>query len=181
MAASGDPVRLSLGTYGMQEFGVDRALAGIGEIGYDGAELCLMAGWPSEPTKLDGAARRRIRGQRLPIPSMIENFNLLVSEAEHARTLDRIRVAAALAHDVAPKDPPLLQTVMGGKPGEWEEVKAKMTEFRIAEWEERSVIVQALVDLYLYHEETIDSSTDRSRIFQQICRLDPVRALSLRS
>ena len=62
-----------------------------------------------------------------------------------------------------------------------EEVKAKMTEFRLAEWEERSVIVQALVDLYLYHEETIDSSTDRSRIFQQICRLDPVRALSLRS
>ena len=62
-----------------------------------------------------------------------------------------------------------------------EDIKAKMTEFRIPEWEERSVIVQALVDLYLYHEETIDSSSDRSKIFQQICRLDPVRALSLRS
>ncbi len=62
-----------------------------------------------------------------------------------------------------------------------EEIKGKIGEFRLAEWEDRSVIVQALVDLYLYHEDTIDSSSDRARIFQQICRLDPVRALSLRS
>ena len=76
---------------------VERALGSIREIGYDGAELCLMAGWPSEPAQLDAAGRRRIRGLGLPIPSMITNLNLLVSEAEHARTLDRIRVAAMLA------------------------------------------------------------------------------------
>jgi len=133
LAAKDNAVRLSLGNYGMQTMEVERALASIGAIGYDGAELCLMAGWPSEPAKLDGAARRRIRGQGLPIPSMIENFNLLVSEAEQARTLDRIRVAAALAHDVAPKAPPLLQTVLGGKPGEWEQVKTMMAS-RLAEW-----------------------------------------------
>ena len=40
-------------------------------------------------------------------------------------------------------------------------LKAKIGEFRLAEWEDRSVIVQALVDLYLYHEDTIDSSSDR--------------------
>ena len=62
-----------------------------------------------------------------------------------------------------------------------EDIKAKMTEFRVPEWEERSIVVQALVDLYLYHEETVENSTERTRIFQQICRLDPVRALSLRS
>lgn len=133
LAAKDTSVRLSLGNYGMQEFGVDRALASIGAIGYDGAELCLMAGWPSEPAKLDGAARRRIRRHGLPIPSMIDNLNLLVSEAEHARTLDRIRVAAELAHDVSPKAPPLLQTVLGGKPGEWEQVKATMAS-RLADW-----------------------------------------------
>ena len=62
-----------------------------------------------------------------------------------------------------------------------EDIKAKMTEFRVPEWEERSIVVQALVDLYLYHEETVENSMERTRIFQQICRLDPVRALSLRS
>lgn len=122
-----------MGTYGMQGIAVDRALGSIREMGYDGAELCLMAGWLSEPGKLDAAARRRIRGLGLPIPSMIENFNLLVSEADHERTLDRIRLAATLGHDVAPKAPPLLQTVLGGRPGEWEQVKAQMAG-RLADW-----------------------------------------------
>jgi len=62
-----------------------------------------------------------------------------------------------------------------------EEIKGKIAEFRLAEWEDRGVILPALVDLYLYHEDTMESSADRARIFQQICRLDPVRALSLRS
>lgn len=62
-----------------------------------------------------------------------------------------------------------------------EDIKTKMSEFRVQEWEDRSFVVQVLVDLYLYHEETVDDSSERSRVFQQICRLDPVRALSLRS
>ena len=127
------PVSLSIGNYGMPMMPVDRALAIIREIGYDGAELCLMAGWPSEPAKLDAAARRLIRRQGLPIPSMIENLNLLVSDAEHASTLNRIRVAAALAHDVSPKRPPRLQSVLGGKPSEWEQVKHRMAA-RLADW-----------------------------------------------
>ena len=126
-------VSLSIGNYGMPMLPVDRALETIREIGYDGAELCLMAGWPSEPAKLDAAARRRIRQQGLPIPSMIENLNLLVSDAEHASTLNRIRVAAALAHDVSPKRPPRLQSVLGGKPSEWEQVKHRMAA-RLADW-----------------------------------------------
>ena len=133
VASSDSAVRLSVGTYGMQGIAVDRALGSIRELGYDGAELCLMPGWPSEPGKLAAAARRRIRGLGLPIPSMIENFNLLVSGADHGRTLDRIRVAATLGHDVAPKAPPLLQTVLGGRPGEWEQVKAQMAK-RLGDW-----------------------------------------------
>ncbi len=62
-----------------------------------------------------------------------------------------------------------------------EDIKAKLVEFRVPEWEDRAVVVQALVDLYLYHESTVDDSSDRALVFQQICRLDSVRALSLRS
>ena len=98
------PVSLSIGNYGMPLLAVDRALAIIREIGYDGAELCLMAGWPSEPAKLDAAARRLIRRQGLPIPSMIENLNLLVSDADHASTLNRIRRLAA-QHGLQPGRP----------------------------------------------------------------------------
>jgi sugar phosphate isomerase/epimerase len=132
-AARRSAVKLSFSTYATQTWEVDRALAMMREVGYDGAELCLMPGWPSEASKLDAAARRRIREQPLPVPTLIEAFSTLVADAEHAQLLDRIRAAAALAHDVAPKQPPLLQTVLGGKPGEWEQVKDRMAS-RLADW-----------------------------------------------
>lgn len=133
LAVPPKPIRLSIGNYGMQSLDVDKALEQIHSIGYDGAELCLMEGWPSEPSKLNVPARRRIREQPLPITSMIENLNLLVSDPEYARHLDRIRIAAALALDISEKNPPLLQTVLGGKPEEWEQVKGKMA-IRLAGW-----------------------------------------------
>lgn len=132
-AAASAKVRLAIGNYGMQSIPIDSALAEIRRIGYDGAELCLMAGWPTEPSKLDAAARRRIREQSLPIPLLLENFNLLVSAADHPGTLDRIRAAAALAHDVSPKHPAVLQSVLGGKPSEWESAKDQMAS-RLSDW-----------------------------------------------
>ena len=44
LAAGKPAVRLSIGLYGMQSLPVDLAIQEIRKIGYDGAELCLMAG-----------------------------------------------------------------------------------------------------------------------------------------
>lgn len=132
-AAGRGPIRLHIGNYGMQSTPVDEALAVIRRIGYDGAELCCMKDWPSEPSRLDSAARRRIVATKFPIPTLIENFNLLASEEQHRESLDRIRAAAALAHDIAPANPPLLQTVLGGRPGDWPSLRDVMTK-RLGEW-----------------------------------------------
>ena len=126
-------IRLHAGNYGLQSLPVERALDEIRRIGYDGAELCLLPGWKSEPAQLDAAARRRIRVMGFPVPTMMDGFNALAAEPDQARTLDRIRAAAALAHDIAPEQPPILQTVLGGKPGDWEQMKEQMAR-RLAEW-----------------------------------------------
>jgi type VI secretion system protein ImpA len=62
----------------------------------------------------------------------------------------------------------------------FDDVKAKIKDFRVAEWEDRALVVQALADLYLYHDATVNNGGERAQIFQQICRLDPVRALTLK-
>jgi type VI secretion system protein ImpA len=61
-----------------------------------------------------------------------------------------------------------------------EQIKSKMEEFRVTQWEDRALVVQALAALYLYHDSTVENAYERQLIFQQICRLDPVRALGLR-
>ncbi len=126
-------IRLAIGNYGMQALEVDRALALIREIGYDGAELCCLPDWPSEPKRLDAAARRRIRGSGLPIPTLLEAFNAFAPADALRAVPDRIRTAAELAHELAPSNPPLLQTVLGGRPGEWERAKDEMAA-RLGEW-----------------------------------------------
>ena len=132
-AGKSGAIRLEIGNYGMQALPVDEAIAQIRRIGYDGAELCLMPGWPSEPKALAAAGRRRIRETRFPIPTMIEAFNLMASEEAHLTTLDRIRAAAALAYDLNPGDPPILQTVLGGRAGDWPEIRGTMVS-RLADW-----------------------------------------------
>ena len=132
-SASAGAVKIHASTYAMQTLDVVSAIERLRAIGYDGAELCLMPGWPSEPAKLDTAARRLVRAAGFPVPTLIENFNTLVDDAAHARILDRIRAAATLAHDIVPGNPPLLQSVLGGKPDEWEQVKEKMAS-RLADW-----------------------------------------------
>jgi sugar phosphate isomerase/epimerase len=128
-------IRLEIGNYGMQKLELDRALALIREIGYDGAELCLMRDWPSEPKRLDAVARRRIRDCGIPIPTMIENFNTMAPDAELQTVPDKIRAAAGLAYDIAPKNPPMLQTVLGGKSGDWEKIRDTMAT-RLRGWSE---------------------------------------------
>jgi inosose dehydratase len=133
--AGADPpaIRLEIGNYGMQALAVDRALALIRETGYDGAELCCLPDWPSEPKRLDAAARRRIRESGLPIPTLLEAFNLSAPAEDLGRVPDRIRAAAELAHDLAPSHPPILQSVLGGRPGEWEKGRDAMAA-RLAQW-----------------------------------------------
>ncbi len=132
-SAAAHGLRLSIGTYGMKSLPVDEALSQIRRIGYEGAELCVMPGWPSEPDVLDAAARRRIREARFPIPTLIDNFNLLASPEAHRATLNRIKADAGLAHDVSPGHPPMLQTVLGGRPSEWAGVRDNMAA-RLEEW-----------------------------------------------
>jgi sugar phosphate isomerase/epimerase len=132
-AAPGSAIRLHIGNYGMQALEVDRALDLIRETGYDGAELCCLPGWPSEPKRLDPAARRRIREAGMPVPTLLEAFDLAAPAEALRGVAGRIRAAAELAHDLDPAHPPLLETVLGGKPGDWDGAKDSMAA-RLEEW-----------------------------------------------
>ena len=130
--AAASAIRLEIGNYGMQTLSVDRALALIRETGYDGAELCCLPGWPSEPKRLDAAARRRIRESGFPISTLLEAFDLFAPADALRAVSDRIRAAGELAHDLDSSHPPVLQTVLGGRSGDWEKVKDVMVS-RLAE------------------------------------------------
>jgi inosose dehydratase len=74
----------------------------------------------------------------------MENLPLLSDEKMRAANLQRLKLAAELAHQLAPDRPPLIETVLGSKPAEWDAAKEKMAA-RLKDWakvaEENKVVV----------------------------------------
>ncbi len=128
---------LGFSLYGMRSLKPTDAIRTCAEIGYDGVELTLFAGWPTEPRKLRPNDRREIakalKNTGLSLPSLMENVHLLADEKRHGANLDRIRAAADLGHELSTGKQPIIETVVGGKSDRWEQRKRKMAE-RLADW-----------------------------------------------
>jgi inosose dehydratase len=156
--------------YGMKTLALDDALKTCAEIGYDGVELCLIDGYATATATLDTAGRAKLREMlaelKLRVSGLMDNLSLAADETAQAKFLDRIKASGQLAHDLDPGAPAPLETVLGGKPAEWEQIKDRMAE-RLHTWakaaEEAKLIVaiKAHVNsavqtperlLWLYHQ-----------------------------
>lgn len=123
--------------YGMKSLPVAEALKVCSEVGYECVELAVMADWPCAPEKLTADARRDIRNQlndrHLELAALMENLPLAVDGDKHRDNLDRFKRAFELSRDLAPKQTPLIETVLGGSPDKWSMLKDKFAE-RLHDW-----------------------------------------------
>jgi sugar phosphate isomerase/epimerase len=149
-AASGrrSPITLGFSLYGMAVLPVVDAIAAAARIGYDDVEMASLAGYPGDPDQLDSAARAQIRKalekHRLQISAFMENLKLLADGSAHRENLARIRRVAQLARDLGGTNPPILETILGGQPGEWEGSKEPMA-LRLNEWAATAAAERVLI------------------------------------
>jgi len=131
------PVTLGFSLYGMAALSVPEAIAAAARIGYDDVEMASLAGYPGDPDRLDAAARGQIRKalerHRLRISCFMENLKLLAEDSVHRENLARIRRVAQLARNLGGAKPPIIETILGGQPGEWEASKDAMAA-KLKEW-----------------------------------------------
>lgn len=137
LRAAEDRPTLGFSLYGMKTVPLDDALKTCAGIGYRHVEFTLNAGWPTEPRLLDTAARKALRARldslELGLSALMLNMSLAVDDAAHEKNLAALREAAQFAHDLFPGAPPLIGTVLGGKPAEWDKLKDGMAE-RLKSW-----------------------------------------------
>jgi sugar phosphate isomerase/epimerase len=139
-----DPIGLGFSLYGMRSLSLADALKACAEIGYDSVELPVMPDWPADSAELDAAARRdlgaALSDAGLRLTALMENLPCH-DASRHDANLERLRRACDLAHDLAPPAaageavPPLVETILGGKPGEFSELKGALVEL-LADWAE---------------------------------------------
>jgi inosose dehydratase len=139
-------IGLGFSLYGMRSLEVDTALAAVAGIGYDCVELPVMNDWPADSARLDRAGRASLRAalgrQGLRLTSLMENLPALGDEAQHRANVERLKQATQLAHDLTPPggdaaegQTPLVETILGGRPGEFERVRERLVE-RLQAWAE---------------------------------------------
>ncbi|MBI5772325.1 MAG: sugar phosphate isomerase/epimerase [Verrucomicrobia bacterium] len=130
-------ISLGFSLYGMKSLPLAEALRVCAEIGYDCVEFSLMPGYATEPKQLSAAQRKELRQRltdsKLTLPALMDNLSAAADDKAHAANLEKIKAAAELAHALVPDNPPLLETVLGGKPAEWEQIKDRMAA-RVKDW-----------------------------------------------
>jgi sugar phosphate isomerase/epimerase len=135
--AAGQPasnrfVSFGIGTYGMRSLKIDQALRIIAEIGYDCVDLALLPDGPADPAQLGATDRRELsklfRDQGLVLASMMESLRLGGGPEEMSQHLERLKRAIGLGHDLAPGNPPFVQTVLGLATADWDSYKSRMVD-----------------------------------------------------
>lgn len=131
------PITLGFSLYGMKSLSLADAITGCSKIGYDGVELALMPGYSAEPKRLTSADRKSLRTQlanaKLKLHGLMENLAEPATDADHAKNLDRLKAAAELGHALSPDAPPPIETILGGKPADWDKLKDRLVE-RLGDW-----------------------------------------------
>jgi len=126
---------LGFSTYGMKALTTERAIEVIGQLGYDAVEITVWPDWDAAPGRMNQARRREIRqllsDNGLRLTSLMEHISPAFDAVQHQATMDRLRGVFQLARDLAPDNPPIVQTVLGG--GRFEEQKGRLRD-RVGDW-----------------------------------------------
>src|ERR1051326_5304463 len=138
---SGKPL-LGFSLYGMRTIPVREALNHVAKIGYKSLELTLMPGWDTEPKLLTKNDRNEIRKQigdlgmvlstvqesvQLASPNTMVNLGFKMDYSKQDN-LEHLRQAAAIAHEISPGAPAVIESPVGGRAAAWEEIKREMAD-----------------------------------------------------
>lgn len=154
----------------MKTVPLDEALRTCARIGYRNVELALNEGYPTEPKALSAeqraALRKQLQALNLEVSGLMVNMSLAVNDATHAKHTESLKEAAQLAHDLAPENPPIIETVLGGKPAEWESIKEQMAE-RLRSWAQTAANAKVVVAIKAHVGSAVNSPERLLWLLQQ--------------
>jgi inosose dehydratase len=127
-------MKLGYCTWGMPTVPVDTSIPFLAQLGYHGVELTVIPGYTTELSTLDAAERRRIaqmlKDHQLELPAIAGHTTLIERDPDTAaRHWSRLTGAVDLALDWAlDGTPPAIDTTVGGKSSQWDELKPLLVE-----------------------------------------------------
>jgi inosose dehydratase len=132
---AGTRCTLSIGTYSLKGMSIEESIDLAARIGYDGLEISVQPGFDGEPAKMPAArckeVGKRLESKRLKLTALMEQLTPAAEDHQHQEQLRRLQQVVELARQLAPAEPPLVQTVLGA--GQWSEKKSLYRD-RLGDW-----------------------------------------------
>jgi len=113
-------------TWGMPRVPIDKALKFLNEQGFDAIELTVLPNYTTAADRLDAGERRRIRdlfaAYGLTMPAVAAHRSLLDEDSDaHRENMRVLKQAVDLCAEWSDgRGMPVLDTVLGGAPEDWE-------------------------------------------------------------
>lgn len=130
-------IQLGFSLYGTTADVWEARVDQVAKLGFTTVELPLLEGAFAAPETLSPEARaamvKRIEAAGLTVSALMENVKLTATDAVHQKNLERLQRAGEWAATWPADRRPLIETVLGGKPGSWKEVRGEMLG-RLADW-----------------------------------------------
>jgi len=131
-------LELGFSLYGMPGIGIELAIGTCAETGYTNVELALLPGFPTAPELLTSRVmanvQRALATSHLRVSSLLVSMSLVGSEERHEQSMEILRLAARVAGELGQVEPPVIQTVFGGKPEDRSSHYPDMVK-RLREWD----------------------------------------------
>jgi inosose dehydratase len=157
--------------YGMKTLPWREGMSHVARIGYKCTELCLRAGWNTEPKLLTKTSRaeirQRLRDLGLSLPANMENMALARAGANPNDNFERLGAAAEVCHECSPGAPSILETTVGGRDETWEERKQLMAD-ELASWAKRCEELDLMLAIKAHSKTAVNRPERALWLFNQV-------------
>lgn len=127
-------MRIGYCTWGMMKVPIEEVIPGIAKIGYQGIELAVTPGWPTDLDTLDSSKRQQIKdllaAHNLALTAVAGHTSMAESDpGKNEANLKRLRRTIELAAELAqPGETAIVASLIGGRDDEWEQKKSLIAE-----------------------------------------------------
>lgn len=133
------PFLLGFSLYGMRSLKTADALRTVKEIGYASVELAVLPGWPCDVDKLSAKdqaqLKREVDDSGLQLSALMDHLPLDAAGKTSDAQLARLKKTCELARELNPTAPPVVETILGGAPANWEKSRDEFVR-SLVRWEQ---------------------------------------------
>jgi len=149
LVAKPPTIGLGFSLYGMKSLAVTKAIDICADIGYDCIELPVQNGWPADSLSLSEAPekiRDKLASSEVRLFALMENLHAAVDDPRHQSNLLRLEAAGKLGHQLSPEKPPIIETILGGRPADWDKIKMQMAK-RLQDWAKVAMATRSVIGI----------------------------------